>query len=54
MANIYLKVHSIDELNYRQEWMKDSKTMSYNAGFDYYKEIISNYREIKETLNTKK
>ena len=23
-------------------------------GFDYYKEIIKNYREIKETLNTKK
>mgnify|MGYP004468011523 FL=1 len=23
-------------------------------GFDYYKEIIENYREIKDTLNTKK
>ena len=34
MSNIYLKVPSIDELYYRQEWMKDSKTMSYNAGFD--------------------
>lgn len=34
MSNIYLKVPSIDELHYRQEWMKDSKTMSYNAGFD--------------------
>ena len=34
MSNIYLKVPSIDELHYRQEWMKDAKTMSYNAGFD--------------------
>ena len=25
-----------------------------SIGFDYYKEIIANYREIKETLNTKK
>lgn len=25
-----------------------------NLGFDYYKEIINNYREIRETLNTKK
>ena len=25
-----------------------------SIGFDYYKEIISNYREIKDTLNTKK
>ena len=34
MSNIYLKVPSIDELYYRQKWMRDSKTMSYNAGFD--------------------
>lgn len=34
MSNIYLNVPSIDELYYRQEWMRDSKTMSYNAGFD--------------------
>lgn len=25
-----------------------------SLGFDYYKEIISNYREIRDTLNTKK
>ena len=25
-----------------------------NLGFDYYKEIINNYREIRETLNTTK
>ena len=34
MQNIFLKVPSIDELNYRQEWMNDPKTMSYNAGYD--------------------
>ena len=34
MSNIYLKVPEISELHYRQEWMKDSNTMSYNAGFD--------------------
>lgn len=34
MPNIYLKVPSIEELHYRQEWMNDSKTMSYNAGYD--------------------
>lgn len=25
-----------------------------SIGFDYYKEIIQNYREIKDTLSTKK
>ena len=34
MESIFLKVPSINELHYRQEWMKDEKTMSYNAGFD--------------------
>lgn len=34
MARIYLKVPTIEELNYRQDWMQDPKTMSYNAGFD--------------------
>lgn len=34
MKKIYLKVPSINELHYRQEWMKDPKTMSYNAGYD--------------------
>lgn len=34
MPNIYLKVSSVNELHYRQEWMKDPKTMSYNAGYD--------------------
>lgn len=34
MKNIYLKVPTIDELCYRKNWMKDPKTMSYNAGYD--------------------
>lgn len=34
MSHVYLKVPSIDELHYRQEWMNDSKTMFYNAGYD--------------------
>ncbi len=34
MTNIYLKAPSIKELHYRQEWMNDPKTMSYNAGYD--------------------
>ena len=32
--DIYLKVPSIDELHYRQIWMQDPKTMSYNKGYD--------------------
>lgn len=31
---IYLKSPKIDELHYRQEWMKDPKTMNYNVGYD--------------------
>lgn len=34
MARIYLKVPTTHELNYRQDWMQDPKTMSYNVGFD--------------------
>ena len=34
MQNTYLKVPNIQELHYRQKWMKDPKTMSYNAGYD--------------------
>lgn len=34
VSNIYLKIPKIRDLHYRQEWMKDSNTMSYNAGFD--------------------
>lgn len=31
---VYLKQPQKDELYYRQEWMKDPKTMNYNAGYD--------------------
>lgn len=34
MSNIYLKKPTIDELHFRQKWMKDHKTMSYNAGYE--------------------
>ena len=34
MNYVYLKIPSINDLHYRQEWMKDPKTMSYNAGYD--------------------
>lgn len=34
MIKVYLKVPSKNDLHYRQEWMNDSKTMNYNAGFD--------------------
>jgi len=32
--NIYLKTPSIEELHYRQKWMKNKNTMSYNKGYD--------------------
>lgn len=34
MKKVYLKIPTIDELFYRQNWMKDAKTMTYNVGFD--------------------
>lgn len=34
MWKIYLKIPTIQDLHYRQEWMKDIKTMFYNAGYD--------------------
>ena len=34
MSKIYLKEPSIEELHYRQNWLNDKKTMSYNAGYD--------------------
>lgn len=33
-SKVYLKVPAIQELYYRQKWMKDPKTMSYHAGYD--------------------
>ncbi|MBR3162321.1 MAG: GNAT family N-acetyltransferase [Bacilli bacterium] len=34
MPNICLKVPTINDLHYRQNWMRDPKTMSYNKGYD--------------------
>lgn len=34
MQKVYLKIPTIKDLHYRQEWMKDIKTMSYNVGYD--------------------
>lgn len=34
MVNIILKVPKIEELHYRQTWLKDEKKMSYNSGYD--------------------
>ena len=34
MKRVFLNVPGIEELHYRQIWLKDSKTMSYNAGYD--------------------
>ncbi len=31
---VYLKQPNINELFYRQQWLRDSKTMAYNAGYD--------------------
>lgn len=45
---IYLKVPSISELHYRQEWMKDPKTMSYNAGYNI---DLKGYDKETGTLN---
>ena len=50
-----LKVNGVEIQIYDKERMlieliRNRKTL----GFDYYKEIIGNYREIKDSLNTKK
>ena len=34
MQKVYLRIPTIQDLHYRQEWMRDIKTMSYNAGYD--------------------
>lgn len=34
MKRVFLVVPSIEDLKYRQKWMNNPKTMSYNAGFD--------------------
>lgn len=47
MNYVYLKVPSINDLHYRQEWMKDPKTMSYNAGYDM---DIKGYDKVTGTI----
>lgn len=32
MVKVYLKTPSLEELSYRKKWMRDPKTMEYNAG----------------------
>ena len=50
-----LKVNNINIPIYDKERMLiELKRNRKNLGFDYYKEIINNYREIRETLNTTK
>ena len=51
----FLNVNNIDIPIYDKERMLIELIRNRkNLGFDYYKEIINNYREIRETLNTKK
>lgn len=50
-----LNVNGVEIQIYDKERMLIELIRNRNTiGFDYYKEIIGNYREIKETLNTKK
>lgn len=48
MTNIYLKIPSINELHYRQKWMQEPKTMSYNKGYDLN---IKGYDKETGTIN---
>ena len=50
-----LNINGVEVKVYDKERMLIELIRNRNSiGFDYYKEIIENYREIKETLNTKK
>lgn len=50
-----LKVNNVDIQIYDKERLLIELIRNRkNLGFDYYKEIISNYREIRDTLSTKK
>ena len=56
VSKVYLKVPTKDELHYRQEWMRDPDTMSYNAGYDmefngYNKETGTIAKTDEEMLN---
>ena len=48
MEKVYLIVPSKEDLHYRQEWMKDPKTMNYNAGFDMN---LKGYDKITGTIS---
>lgn len=50
-----LNINGVEIKIYDKERMLIELIRNRNSiGFDYYKEIISNYREIKEKINTKK
>lgn len=49
-SKVYLKVPAIQELHYRQKWMKDPKTMSYHAGYDKTTAIIMKTDEKNDNL----
>lgn len=51
MIKVYLRVPSKNDLHYRQEWMNDSKTMNYNAGFDMN---LKGYDKKTGTISKKK
>ena len=34
VKKVFLKVPKLEDMKYRQMWMKDKKTMAYNSGFD--------------------
>lgn len=51
MANIILRKPKIEELHYRQTWLKDEKTMSYNSGYDL---DLKGYNKETGTINKTK
>ena len=55
MKRIFLVVPKEEDLKYRQIWLNDPKTMSYNAGYDidlkgYDKETGTIYKTNKEMI----
>ena len=48
MKRVFLVIPSIDDLKYRKIWLNDSKTMSYNAGYDIN---ISGYDKLTGTID---
>ena len=50
MPKVYLYPPTKSELRYRQEWIKDSKTMNSNAGFDL--DLIKGFIYFLYFLNT--